>query len=234
MTEILLVRHGQAGFGTDNYDQLSALGAEQAAATGDHLRELGNQPVFTASGNLVRQRDTAAIANRAQGISAPPRTLSQLNEYDAGGIFDAYLDTVAATDSAVAAQRDELHLDRRLFQRAFEGVMMHWLRDTTPEQRDVESWAVFRDRVITGANSLIEDTEPGDTITVYTSGGVIAVLVGHALGLDAERTVALNWRVYNASVTRLRFGRRTGLNLMGFNGMDHLRLKGGERFLSFR
>ncbi|SEO70434.1 histidine phosphatase family protein [Aquisalimonas asiatica] len=234
MTELLLVRHGQAGFGTDNYDQLSALGAEQAAATGEHLREIGSAPTRTASGDMVRQRDTAAIANRAQGITHPPQVLPEFNEYDAGGIFDAFLDTVAAKDAQVAAQRDALHTDRRVFQRAFEGVMTQWLHDPQPEQRDVESWAQFRDRVVAGADALIRATSPGETITLYTSGGVIAVLVGHALGLDAERTVALNWRVYNASVTRLRFGRRTGLNLMGFNAMDHLRLKGGDRFLSFR
>ncbi|MFV8835253.1 histidine phosphatase family protein [Aquisalimonas sp.] len=234
MTELLLVRHGQAGFGTDNYDQLSALGAEQAAATGEHLRDIGSAPALTVSGDMVRQRDTAAIANRAQGIAPPPRIHPEFNEYDAGGIFEAFLDTVAAADAEVAAQRHTLHTDRRLFQRAFEGVMLEWLHDPESERRDVESWTRFRDRVVAGANTLIRDASPGETITLYTSGGVIAVLVGHALGLDADRTIALNWRVYNASVTRLRFGRRTGLNLMGFNAMDHLRLKGGDRFLSFR
>ena len=44
MSTLYLVRHGQASFGTDNYDRLSAIGEEQA-------RELGRY--FVASGERI-------------------------------------------------------------------------------------------------------------------------------------------------------------------------------------
>ena len=37
MSVIYLIRHGQASFGTDNYDQLSALGREQSAILGSYF-----------------------------------------------------------------------------------------------------------------------------------------------------------------------------------------------------
>ena len=44
MSELLVIRHGQASFGQDNYDVLSDLGHEQARAAGAALREAGWVP----------------------------------------------------------------------------------------------------------------------------------------------------------------------------------------------
>ena len=41
MAELLIVRHGQASFGAENYDELSPLGVEQAQLAGDYLRHIG-------------------------------------------------------------------------------------------------------------------------------------------------------------------------------------------------
>ena len=38
---VLLVRHGQAAFGTDHYDRLSERGRQQARWLGEHLAALG-------------------------------------------------------------------------------------------------------------------------------------------------------------------------------------------------
>ena len=41
MGSIYLIRHGQASFGADDYDVLSATGVRQAAVLGEHLAALG-------------------------------------------------------------------------------------------------------------------------------------------------------------------------------------------------
>ena len=41
MAEILVVRHGQASFGADNYDELSEKGRNQGRLLGDTLRAMG-------------------------------------------------------------------------------------------------------------------------------------------------------------------------------------------------
>ena len=56
---VLLVRHGQASFGADDYDVLSATGRSQAAVLGQAVAAL--TPDLVVHGSLVRQRDTARL-----------------------------------------------------------------------------------------------------------------------------------------------------------------------------
>ena len=44
MAELMVVRHAQASFGTDNYDKLSELGHRQSAVLGAYLKDLGWVP----------------------------------------------------------------------------------------------------------------------------------------------------------------------------------------------
>ncbi|MEC8007904.1 MAG: phosphoglycerate mutase family protein, partial [Pseudomonadota bacterium] len=58
MANLLIIRHGQASFGADNYDQLSPLGQRQADLTGEFLRQMGTRLSAAYSGDLSRQRET--------------------------------------------------------------------------------------------------------------------------------------------------------------------------------
>ena len=73
MTEIILVRHGQANSHAKDeasYDRLSDLGRQQAAWLGDHMRRTNPHFDHVVTGTLTRQADTA----RAMGLRSPPRT----------------------------------------------------------------------------------------------------------------------------------------------------------------
>ena len=61
MSRLFIIRHGQASFLSDNYDQLSENGCSQAKFLGENLSS--QDIVFDAvyCGNLVRQVDTAEI-----------------------------------------------------------------------------------------------------------------------------------------------------------------------------
>lgn len=59
MITILLVRHGQASFGEDNYDKLSNLGVEQAQMLGQHYSFSQRRIDAIFSGSLIRQQDSA-------------------------------------------------------------------------------------------------------------------------------------------------------------------------------
>lgn len=54
MADLLIIRHGQASFGAENYDQLSALGQHQADLTGEFLSQSGVQLSAAFSGDLSR------------------------------------------------------------------------------------------------------------------------------------------------------------------------------------
>src|SRR6266705_2163171 len=90
MSVLTLIRHGQASFFADNYDQLSELGERQARALGEYWarRELKFDEVYT--GPRVRQRHSAELAvaaARQAGQTCPdPAILQDLDEYDLKGL----------------------------------------------------------------------------------------------------------------------------------------------------
>ncbi|WP_238430248.1 histidine phosphatase family protein, partial [Frankia nepalensis] len=71
MSVIYLVRHGQASFGSADYDVLSELGYRQAALVGAELRARGVRVDLAVSGTLRRQRETARAALAAYAGAAP-------------------------------------------------------------------------------------------------------------------------------------------------------------------
>lgn len=234
MTRILLIRHGQASFGTDDYDRLSDLGQEQSRRVGEHLAALPHHPEAAYSGTLRRQQQTAQLAlDHYRGETPAVTATPAFNEYHAGPLFEAYLQRVLERDPELAGLGDAVLTQRRAFQRAFEGVMQCWLNDPAPPDPVPESWTGFQSRVVEGLEQIAQTHGKNDTIHIYTSGGVIAVGVAVALELSALQTVMLNWRVYNGSITELAYGRR-GWSLMGFNAVDHFALQEPDRLLTFR
>jgi len=58
MAELYLVRHGQASFGADNYDQLSLLGKQQGQLLGEYFaeRKIVFDHVLVGTMNRPRQK----------------------------------------------------------------------------------------------------------------------------------------------------------------------------------
>lgn len=221
MTSILLVRHGQASFGSNDYDVLSPLGQQQARLTGERLDLLSHPPGAVFSGTLRRQADTARLALEGVGFVQDPA----FDEYSAAALFRRY---------APSTRLDDLRGDVRRFQENLMSVTDAWLRDASPEDArgGVESWQSFRARVRAGLGMVARRLGKDDTAVIFTSGGVIGAALGEALGLTASRAAALSWRVLNASVTELSFG-RSGFSLAGFNDVGHLR-RAGASLLTYR
>lgn len=232
MSQLLLIRHGQASFGAADYDRLSETGERQSRLVGRHLAALGWRPDVLVTGTLRRQRDTASALAQALDETPAPVAEPGFDEYDADGIVAAYLPRVLAEDQALAAQRDALKTDRRLFQKAFEQVTRHWVLGSEPEQ-PLESWAAFNARVGEVLRRLHDDYPRDARIAVCSSGGPIAVAVATALEASALKTIELNWGIRNASVSELR-STRQGWRLTAFNDVAALRAAGDADLLTFR
>lgn len=233
MSTLTLIRHGQASFGSRNYDELSPLGEHQAAVTGRHLKNTGAACDTVLAGDMVRQQHTASLATDAWGIDGSIHTVPTFNEYDAGGLLKAYLPGVLAEDSELAARQSELFSDRKLFQRMFEGVTAKWLAGEPHGVAGFESWQAFTTRVGDGLTRLHREQGRDADIAVFTSGGPIAVSVAEALDLSARETIRLNWTIYNGSMTELR-STRAGWRLIGFNNITHLRLENDPDVITLR
>ena len=107
---LLLVRHGQASYGSEDYDRLSPLGERQARRAGERLARERPEMRAIYSGPRLRHRQTAEHlidAARAQGVRYPDyQVIEDLDELPArelvlahgfnGDLFDSVLAAVRA------------------------------------------------------------------------------------------------------------------------------------------
>lgn len=231
MTTLTLVRHGQASFGASNYDQLSDLGVRQSKVLGEYWSRL--KPEFDAvySGNMSRQQDTALHALTSLGVEPNIAIEPSLNEYNFEAILRSYIPIAAAEHPELGIQKKEFLQNPKLFQAAFNKAIGYWLEDRAHKHEPFESWSAFSSRVSSGLRTIARPDS--NNVVAFTSGGVIAVALREALGLNDEMTFRMNWRIHNGSVHRFRVG-RDGLSLIGFNNIAHLELTGDPSMITYR
>ncbi len=232
MSELILVRHGQASFGAHSYDKLSPLGEEQVDLLARHWAETSETFDHLYCGTLLRQRETAErLLPLVQGATAP-MIEPGLNEYDGTPLISIYL-----RDHHVSPEPVELPiLDRKAFQLIFEAATSHWIAarlQPGPQDTGFEPWLSFKARVHTAIDALMARHSKGARVLVATSGGVIALALQRVLGLPDSQVIAANWMVNNSAVTRIRYGGgRVSLTL--FNGLAHLEKPGLREKITYR
>lgn len=221
---------------SDDYDRLSELGVEQGRALGRWWVTHNVRPTHVFTGNLQRQRHTAAAVGtmfaQAQLDFPQPVQLAGLNEYDADALIRDLAPALAEVDDEIAVlQRaftsaSEQHEQYKAVHRLLEASMLRWIGDA-PQVREVgmASWSEFSD----GVRAAMQQTrvsQSGATVAVFTSGGPIGVAVQTALRAPQVVAAELNWRVMNAAVTQFTYsGDRLALdtfNTTPFLGADEL------------
>jgi len=216
MSELFLVRHGQASFDADDYDQLSPLGYEQAGILANYWESMGQRFDQGYSGSLKRQRQTVEGVTK-QVDSSAPEILEGLNEYSSHEILTAFREQHANADGFADVGNMK---DRRFFQRFLEAACLRWVRGEL-EGYNIELFADFKQRVNDAVQTIMANNAKGKKVVVATSGGVIALAVQSVLKMPDEQAINLNWMVYNSSVTRINFsGSRVSLSM--FNSIPHL------------
>lgn len=207
MTELILIRHGQASLGQDNYDALSELGSQQARWLGEHFTQSGARFDAVISGSLVRQVDTLAQIAPGQPAEQDPR----FNEFDFMQVVNAYL------HQHPAQRKDQL--TRRDWFTILRDSMQCWSHNDLALPQGAETWQGFATRVHDAIHAQLNESYK--RVLVVTSGGVIAMAMGHALGLDAAAIIRLNLQIQNTSVTRF-FCSNQHWSLHSFNCLPHL------------
>lgn len=231
MAVIYLIRHGQASFGAENYDQLSPLGLEQSRHLGSLLQARVPAPKLAISGTLLRQRQTGETCLAAMGL--PPSDLAQdagWNEYDDEDflrVFDKRFERPAEVHAELRASGDP----RSAFQALYAQAIERWAQ-STDHHHYRESWPRFQERVQTALAAVAGGLGRSQAALVFTSGGVIATLASHLLGLPLERMFRINWIIANGSVTKLILG-RGGIHLSTLN--EHAHFEGPDSsFITYR
>lgn len=236
MGQIYLVRHGQASFGSANYDQLSPLGVEQGRMLGKWFTECGMRFDHAVSGNLQRHRQTAQACLEELEHKPGQSVDAGFNEYNHDEVLLRHRPEFA--DPQEVKNFLASHPDgKKAFQLVFEDAMARWMGGM--HDRDYgESWPVFRSRCIAALNKLVE-AGGSQRIVVFTSGGTIATLVQHVLGMTDAQVFQLNWSLVNSAVTRLMFqsateGKPARISLSYLNSYAHLEKSRNATFVTYR
>lgn len=238
MAVIYFIRHGQASFGQEEYDQLSGIGERQASILGRHFQRVIPAVDLMCSGGMRRQDQTAEIAREAMSDEPPPlRTDEAFSEYDHVALFRAYLPEFLGQEDVDAESVEDLLKDHRALERALRHVLKAWMENRPHDGPPVKNWSSFCDDVVAGLESLMEGVGPRGRVAVFTSGGVITAVLRSILGLSHLRTLGLTLSIYNASVTQVYCpgsGRISSSLLLGYNNITHLEMMSDRDLITFR
>lgn len=215
MGHIHLIRHGQASFGANNYDQLSPLGQRQSVRLGAYLRQRseawGWQVEAVLTGSLQRHTQTWAGIAEGAGWQHTPLVWPGLNEYDSASLLAA----LPVGQSLPPPDTPEGY--KQHFQR-LRDALAQWMAGTISPQ----GMPAYGDFVngITSALAYVRQHHQGHVLMV-SSGGPIATLVGQLLSCPPESTIELNMQLRNTALTELVYTPRKA-RLVSFNALPHL------------
>lgn len=201
MATIYIIRHGQASFGEENYDQLSPTGYLQATQLGKHLSKLSINIQEVVTGGMQRHLQTAENS-LSELLYKGPKTLDhQWNEYDHTSILAGYKPEYSDIE---AIKRDIIYLPEpmKAFQGIFEEAIHRWASGQFPEEYP-ESWEEMVNRTVQGFEKIRNRIQPGQAILVYTSAGTISALLSSLMNLSLKDTFRLQWNMPNCAVTTI-------------------------------
>ncbi len=235
MASIYLVRHGQASFGAENYDELSELGHLQAKLTGEYLASTGVTFDAAYCGTLQRQRDTALGALRAQAKDVALTVDERLDEVRNDEHLEHLLPRIIESRPDIQALVDQGLNSSKRFQKVIEAVFNYWVA-LEEELPGVQSWEAYSSGVHAMLRDIVSQQGAGKTTAVFTSGGTIATFVAAVLGVPGSGTYQFYEPVFNCSVTQL-FYSADRVSLSYFNDCSFLRqlsAERGEKLVTYR
>lgn len=221
MKKIVLIRHGQASFGAENYDNLSTLGHLQTQSLGKMFSQTRQQVDNVVSGEMQRQQDS--LSNFCQFYQNTNLlkfdNLSQLNEFDH--------ETVLFRGNLGFSNKKELQhflktqeKPQRTLMQLFDKSVERWQSGEFDSDYP-ESWQQFVERSWQGLQTVISNTNDNQCTAIFTSGGVISCILQRILQVSPKQAFDFNLQIANASVTHLLVKRDTIL-LQTFNEFSYL------------
>ncbi len=210
MGTLYLVRHGQASFGAQDYDNLSALGTQQSVRLGEYFTGKGVKFDAAMTGTLRRHAQTYAGIIQGAGLDLVALPWPGLNEYDSAAV-------IAAIHPQELEKPDTPELYRRHFRLLRDGLTQ-WMNGVV-SPAGMPSYSDF----VAGVSSALDHVRANfeGNVLLVSSGGPIATAVGHVLGTTPESTIELNLRIRNTAVTEFAFNPKRHV-LLTFNTLPHL------------
>ncbi|RYY51259.1 MAG: histidine phosphatase family protein, partial [Comamonadaceae bacterium] len=195
MGTLYLVRHGQASFGADDYDQLSELGQRQSVRLGEYFAQRGLRFDALIAGTLRRHKQT--LAGILQGMNHAGEHLAWdgLNEYDSEAV-------IATVHPGKLEKPTSPDMVRHHFRLLRDGLS-RWMEGSAAP-RGMPSYPDFVAGVA-GALDHVRTNHHGGKVLIVSSGGPISTAVGQVLDASPRAVIELNLRMRNTSVTEFAF-----------------------------
>lgn len=213
---VLLVRHGQASFGAEDYDVLSSTGVRQSEVLAAALKRRGIAPSHLIAGSLRRQSETALPFAEYGEVVVDPRW----DEYDANEILTHHAETNVRLDATGGHAADgPPELTSKGFQAVIEPALADWI-EAGHESPSQNTWPLFAAAGSAALDDLKDALGRGETALVFTSGGTIAALCAALLEAPGA-FLALNRVLANTGVSKLTIG-ASGTSLVSINDHSHL------------
>ena len=204
MTTIYLIRHGQASFGKENYDQLSSLGEQQASHLGNVLNKRLAKFDAVYLGSMQRHKQTAenCLAGFGQTLDEADAVFDpNWNEYDFRDIL-AQLRPEFSTAKGLTEYISRQSDPKAAFETSFNDAVDRWVSGDFDDQY-IETWSVFSSRVRQAFKDTLDASKDSKTIAVFTSGGPISIVSQHLLGVPQENMMKMNWTLLNCGLTKV-------------------------------
>jgi len=224
MGSIYLIRHGQASFGSENYDQLSELGERQATRLGQVLNQRLPKFDTVIMGSLYRHQQTAVncLAEFGQNLDQVNLKIDAgWNEYDHRNVL-AQLNPEFATAAGTTEFIRKQENPKVAFEKIFNDAMARWISNEDGTGY-TELWNSFTSRVDKAMQEVL--THPAKSIAVFTSGGPISLVAQSLLGVPQDKIMDMNWTLMNCGVTKLV---STGSRVFVASLNEHTHFEGAE------
>lgn len=226
MATLYLIRHGQASFGQENYDQLSDLGQQQATRLGQVLAQRIDPFDAVCLGTMERHKQTASnclLGFDQQFDDTEANFDASWNEYDHQDILRQFRPEFVTAKSMMAFLGEQEN-PKKVFEKDFNGAINRWMSGEHDADY-VESWSNFTSRIHLGLKSVLANNLGKKNIAIFTSGGPISLVSQYLLGVPQEKIMQMNWTLLNCGVTKVV---STGERLFIASLNEHTHFDGAE------
>ncbi len=220
ISNLYLIRHGQASFGEKDYDNLSKKGIKQSIMLGKKLLKQKISFEITIIGPLKRHKQTFERINEGYGGSLnEPVIIKEFAENQLMDIAQYFIPKMLNTDKNLKEIFNSVPFwkRKRKFLEYFNIIAKQWIHNELDlSHKGFESYDSFRQRVSKAVEKVSSIMKKNSNTMVVSSGGAITGVYAECHPLTVEEIMDLNFKIKNASLTLFKKENET-FTLESFN-----------------
>ena len=221
MSILHLIRHGQASFGADDYDNLSPKGIEQSIALGKALSEKESKFDHVIVGPHRRHIQTFEGIKQGYKFAELPDPVidDRFAENQLMEIAQHYIPIMLNTEKSMKEIFSEVPIwkRRKEFFKYFNIIAKKWiLGEYDFSKNKFETYKDFRKRIKVAKNKVHNLMKDDNHTMVVSSGGAITGIYSECEPLTVDEIMQNSFEIKNASVSTF-IKQNQGFTLESFN-----------------